>query len=128
MSIFSFTVFRLTYRDHLTANAIPFGANFTPELVSKLYMLQMNLYLCEFVSLQSYHDPESEEEDAHHVSEIVAGASVTSSYTVSQLEEEKQTHNDEVDNEKVEEEDLPEQPPPVEEKPKEGNLVIVKVL
>lgn len=81
-----------------------------------------------FVSLQSYHDPESEEEDAHHVSEIVAGASVTSSYTVSQLEEEKQTHNDEVDNEKVEEEDLPEQPPPVEDKPKEGNIVIVKVL
>lgn len=82
-----------------------------------------------FVSLQSYHDPESEEEDAHHVSEIVAGTSVTSSYTVSQLEEEKQTYKDQVEREKVEEEeDLPEQPPPVEEKPKEGNIVTVKVL
>lgn len=53
----------------------------------------------------------------------MAGASVTSSYTVSQLEEEKQTHNDEIESEKVEEEDLPDQPPPVEEKPKEGNIV-----
>lgn len=52
----------------------------------------------------------------------MAGASVTSSYTVSQLEEEKQTHSDELEGEKVEEEDLPEQPPPVEEKPKEGNI------
>lgn len=58
----------------------------------------------------------------------MASASVTSSYTVSQLKEEKQTHSDEVEREKVEEEDLPEQPPPVEEKPKEGNIVIVKVL
>ncbi|XP_056872846.1 protein sel-1 homolog 1 isoform X2 [Takifugu flavidus] len=73
--------------------------------------------------LKSYHDPDSEEEDGHHVSEIVAGASVTSSYTVSQIDEEKQTHNDEGEREKVEEEDLPEQPPPVEEKPKEVPVV-----
>lgn len=75
------------------------------------------------LSLQSYHDPDSEEEDVHHVSEIAAGASVTSSYTVSQLEEEKQTHSDELEEEKVEEEDLPDQPPPVIEKSKEGNIV-----
>lgn len=80
------------------------------------------------MSLQSYHDPDSEEEDGHHVSEIVAGASVPSSYTVSQIEEEKQTHNDEGERENVEEEDLPEQPPPIEEKPKEGNIVTGKVL
>lgn len=80
--------------------------------------------MCVF--LQSYHDPDSEEEDAHHVSEIVAGASVTSSYTVSQLDEEKQTQNDEVEREKVEEEDLPEQPSPVEEQPKEGILKVLK--
>lgn len=81
------------------------------------------------MSLQSYHDPDSEEEDGHHVSEIVAGASVTPSYTVSQIEEEKQSHNDEVERENgMEEEDLPEQPPPVEEKPKEGNIATEKVL
>lgn len=79
------------------------------------------------MSLQSYHDPDSEEEDGHHVSEIVADASVTSSYTVSQIEEEKQAHND-GERENVEEEELPEQPPPVEEKPKEGNIVTGKVL
>ena len=59
----------------------------------------------------------------------MAGASVTSSYTVSQLEEEKQIDNNEVEGEKaVEEEDLPEQPPPVEEKPKEGNIVTESAL
>lgn len=73
-----------------------------------------SLFVWIWASLQSYHDPDSEEEDGHHVSEIVAGASVSSSYTVSQLEEEK--HNDEGEIEKVEEEDLPEQPPPAEEK------------
>lgn len=52
------------------------------------------------------------------MSGIVAGASLTSGHTVSQLEEEKQTHEDGLEGEKKE--DLPEQPPPVEEKPKEG--------
>ncbi|TWW69019.1 Protein sel-1 -like protein 1 [Takifugu flavidus] len=85
-------------------------------------LIQLNP-TAEWVIKVSYHDPDSEEEDGHHVSEIVAGASVTSSYTVSQIDEEKQTHNDEGEREKVEEEDLPEQPPPVEEKPKEVPVV-----
>lgn len=69
-------------------------------------------------SLQSYHDPDSEEEDVRLASEIVAGASVTSGQDVSPPEEEKQTSRDTLEGE--EKEDLPEQPPPVEEKPKEG--------
>lgn len=70
------------------------------------------------LSLQSYHDPDSEEEDVHQVSGILAGASVTSGHTVSQPEEKKETPGDGLEGEKKE--DLPEQPPPVEEKPKEG--------
>lgn len=72
-----------------------------------------------FISFQSYHDPESEEEDIRLASEIVAGASVTSGHEVSPTEEEKQTPVDGL-LEGEEKEDLPEQPPPVEEKPKEG--------
>lgn len=98
------------------------------EIDFSSHAIEEALFAWTCVSLQSYHDPESEEEDAHHVSEIVAGASVTSSYTASQLEEEKDTRSDEVEREKVEEEDLPEQPLPVKERPKEGNNVIVKVL
>jgi len=64
--------------------------------------------------LQSYHDPESEEEDVRIASEIVTGASVTR-HKVSQQEEEMQSPL-----EGEEKEDLPEQPPPVEEKAKEG--------
>lgn len=122
-------IFLLLSRNNLTAYAFPFEIDFTPELLNKLYYVaKESLFTGIYVSLQSYHDPESEEEDAHHVSEIVAGASVSSRYTVSQLDEEKQTHNDEIERERVEEEDLPEQPPPAEEKPKEGNIVIVKVI
>lgn len=39
--------------NNLTAPAFLFGTNFTPELLSKVYMLQMNLYLSEFVYLCS---------------------------------------------------------------------------
>lgn len=69
-------------------------------------------------SLQSYHDPDSEDEDVRLASGIVAGASVTSGHEVSQPEVEKQTTGDGLEGE--EKEDLPEQPPPLEEKPKEG--------
>ncbi len=68
--------------------------------------------------LQSYHDPDAEEEDVRLASGIVAGASVTSGHEVSQPEEEKHSPIDGLEGE--EKEDLPEQPPPVEEKPKEG--------
>lgn len=70
------------------------------------------------LSLQSYHDPDSEEEDVHQVSRTVAGGSLTSGHTLSQAEEEKQTPVGGLEGEKKE--DLPEHPPPVEEKPKEG--------
>ncbi|MEQ2211042.1 hypothetical protein XENOCAPTIV_024894 [Xenoophorus captivus] len=64
--------------------------------------------------LKSYHDPDSEEEDVHIVSRILAAASVTP-----HLEEEKLSLR-----ETEEKEELPEQPPPPppppEEKPKEG--------
>lgn len=69
------------------------------------------------VCLQSYHDPE-EEEDVHLASVIAAGASVTSGHDVSQPEEEKQSDGEGLEGEMKE--DLPEQPPPVEDKPKEG--------
>lgn len=70
------------------------------------------------MSLQSYHDPDSEEEDVHQISGVAAGDSLTSGPPVSEPEEEKQTPADGLEGEKKE--DLPEQPPPVEEKPKEG--------
>lgn len=71
---------------------------------------------CE--SLQSYHDPESEEEDVLQISGATAGDTLTPSPPVSESKEEKQTPDDGLEGEKKE--DLPEQPPPVEEKPREG--------
>ncbi|XP_068609694.1 protein sel-1 homolog 1 [Brachionichthys hirsutus] len=70
--------------------------------------------------LKSYHDPDSEEEEAHLASAIVSGASVTSGH-VSQAEEENQTPSGGLEGEVKE--DLPEQPPPPEEKPKEVPVV-----
>lgn len=65
--------------------------------------------------MQSYHDPDSEEEDVHIVSRILAAASVTPRLDGSQAEEEKLSLL-----ETEEKEELPEQPPPPVEKPKEG--------
>lgn len=76
------------------------------------------LTITSCLSLQSYHDPDSEDEDVSLASEIVASASATSGQEVSQPEEEKRPHGDVLEGE--EKEDLPEQPPPVEEKPKES--------
>lgn len=94
----------------LFANSESFATCFLLSSIRYLLLL--------FFSLQSYHDPDSEEEDVRLASEIVAGASVTSGQEVSPPEEEKQTPRDTLEGE--EKEDLPEQPPPVEEKPKEG--------
>lgn len=69
-------------------------------------------------SLQSYHDPDAEEEDVRLTGEVGASASVTSRHEVSQPEEEKPSPEEGLEGE--EKEDLPEQPPPVEEKPKES--------
>ncbi|XP_034382976.1 protein sel-1 homolog 1 isoform X1 [Cyclopterus lumpus] len=71
--------------------------------------------------LKSYHDPDSEEEDVHLATDIVASSSVTSGHEVSQPEEEEQSPAEGLEGE--EKEDLPEQPPPVEEKPKEVPVV-----
>ncbi len=83
-----------------------------------LHFLIYSFTITSCLFLQSYHDPDSEEEDVRLASEIAAGASVTSGHEVSQPEEEKQTSGDELLRE--EKEDLPEEPPPVEEKQKEG--------
>lgn len=67
--------------------------------------------------MQSYHDPDSDEEDVHIVSRILAAAAATPRVDGSQTEEEKRSLR-----ETEEKEELPEQPPPppTEEKPKEG--------
>lgn len=65
-------------------------------------------------SLQSYHDPELEEEDVLQIP--AAGNTLTPSPQES--EEEKRTPGEGLEGEKKE--DLPDQPPPVEEKPREG--------
>ncbi|KAF7657692.1 hypothetical protein LDENG_00023350 [Lucifuga dentata] len=71
--------------------------------------------------LKSYHDPDSEEDEAPLGSRIVASASVTLGKEVSQPEEEKHSAGDGLEGE--EKEDLPDQPPPVEEKAKEVPVV-----
>uniref|UniRef100_A0A7N8YAZ4 SEL1L adaptor subunit of ERAD E3 ubiquitin ligase n=1 Tax=Mastacembelus armatus TaxID=205130 RepID=A0A7N8YAZ4_9TELE len=71
--------------------------------------------------LKSYHDPDSEEEDVHLASRVVAGASVTSGREVPEPEDDKHSPADGLEGE--EKEDLPDQPPPVEEKPKEVPVV-----
>lgn len=65
--------------------------------------------------MQSYHDPESEEED---VLQIPPSAGDTLTQSPQESEEEKRTTGEELEGEKKE--DLPDQPPPVEEKPREG--------
>lgn len=80
-------------------------------------------FICSFtitscLSFQSYHDPDSEEEDVRLASGIVTGTSETSGHEVSQPEEEIQSPEGGLEGE--EKEELPDQPPPVEEKPKEG--------
>ncbi|XP_032440575.1 protein sel-1 homolog 1 [Xiphophorus hellerii] len=70
--------------------------------------------------LKSYHDPDSDEEDVHIVSRILAAAAATPRVDGSQAEEEKRSLR-----ETEEKEELPEQPPPPppEEKPKEVPVV-----
>lgn len=84
-------------------------------------------------SLQSYHDPESEEEDVLQIPGAAAGDTLTSSPRVSEPleedeedEEEKRTPGEGLEGEKKE--DLPDQPPPVEEKPREGRNDHLQVL
>lgn len=85
-------------------------------------------HLCK--SLQSYHDPESEEEDVLQIPGAAAGDTLTSSPPVSELleeeEEEERTPDEGLEGEKKE--DLPDQPPPVEEKPREGMKEQLQVL